>query len=196
MRTHEMSDFQHLFPVNVDILWQYEMPTSLHDDLISWLLDPSSLTERLKASCELFYLKVLGQQVISCPAIEACEAIAEGEPVLVREVLLYCDHQPHVFARTLLPLTTLTGEQAELATLGEQPIGQVIFSNSTYERKTIQISPFKQSSSVRRLCKSLELEIEHQLWGRRSLFYLEGKPLVISEIFLPSAKIYQKGILT
>ena len=30
------------------------------------------------------------------------------------------------------------------------------------------------------------LGIDHKLWGRRSVFFLHGNPLLVSEVFLPA----------
>ena len=183
------------FPVLLEGHWQNQPVKPLSRQLSNWLLDPSSLTKRLKAHSKSFYVKVLGQQVITCSALDACESITEGEQVLVREVILYCNEQPHVFARTLIPLTSLTGEQKILSELGEQPLGQIIFNNPSLERTLIQLSEFSKDSTVGKLTQVLlenseGLHMLDHLWGRRSLFSIEGKPLVVAEVFLPAALAY------
>ena len=42
------------------------------------------------------------------------------------------------------------------------------------------------------LARHLQLTMTHTLWGRRSIFVLENKPLMVSEVFLPGAFSYQK----
>ena len=107
-------------------------------------------------------------------------------------MLLYCDEQAHVFARTLIPLTSLTGEQQALSELGEQPLGQVIFNNSSLLRQLIEVSDFSFDSSVGQLSVLLNTDVitPKTLWGRRSLFYIEEKPLLVAEVFLPPALAY------
>lgn len=183
------------FPVLLEGHWQKQPVNSLSYQLSNWLLDSGSLTKRLKAHSTSFYVKVLGQQIITCSAFDACDSIVAGEQVLAREVVLYCNDQPHVFARTLIPLTSLTGEQQKLSELGEQPLGQIIFNNPSLERKLIQLSEFSRESTVGQLTANLlensnEFTMLDQLWGRRSLFFIEGKPLVVAEVFLPPALAY------
>ncbi|WP_371187960.1 chorismate lyase [Thalassotalea maritima] len=179
------------FPIGLDINWvsatKAPKTTILHD----WLLDPSSLTARLSSHCQQFKVELLGQRIESCQAHEANADIAEGEQVLVREVLLFCDQQPHVFARSLLPLTSLTGEQRALANLGQQPLGQVLFNNPKLRRDVVQVAEIEPSHRVAQLATSLSLQVNHNLWGRRSLFYIENKPLMVAEVFLPGAKAYE-----
>jgi chorismate--pyruvate lyase len=118
----------------------------------------------------------------------------------VREVILYCDNVPQVFARSLLPLTSLTGKEQALASLGEQPLGQVLFNNASLRRQRLEVSSFNGDSSVAILAKDLFNKSHTQyssellmpmLWGRRSIFMLENKPLMVAEVFLPEAFAYQ-----
>lgn len=193
-----MSTQHLLFPITLSGKWQ--SPTNanqnsvLSDTLLNWLLDSGSLTTRLSAHCQQFRVELLGQQVIACPDVEANETIQAGEQVLVREVLLYCDDQPQVFARSLLPLASLTGEEQKLANLGTQSLGQVLFNNPSLQRQNIEIANFTKDSSVGLLAEKLGLPKREQLWGRRSIFVVEDKPLMVAEVFLPSALAYQGSV--
>ena len=184
-----------LFPITIDTSWQSPVGISLNENLLSWLLDPSSLTTRLSQCCERFRVEVLGQEIQSCSIAESTSDIRAAEQVLVREVLLYCDDVPQVFARSLLPLKSLTGEEQQLAHLGNQSLGQVLFSNKGLYRKCIEISAFSQSSAVSKLALQLDLPPQTELWGRRSTFMLHDKPLMVAEVFLPNAFAYQSSAL-
>lgn len=183
-----------LFPVQLQGRWQPHSEQKLSIALSSWLLNENSLTQHLQSHCDAFRVEVLGQKIMPCSKGEACHVIAEGQQVLVREVLLYCDEQAHVFARTLIPLDSLTGEQQALSELGNQPLGQIIFNNPSLVRASIELSEFSLESTVGQLSYSLNTPATpitlKSLWGRRSLFYIEGKPLLVAEVFLPPALAY------
>ena len=196
-----------IFPITLSGLWQSadeDICSSLPVQLKDWLLDEGSLTARLKSQSKHFMVKVIGEQQQSCSAAEACDLIKIGEPVLVREVILYCDNVPQVFARSLLPLSSLTGEEQVLANLGEQPLGQVLFNSPSLQRLRLELSSFAADSSVVNLADTLAAMNENSsalvnasqtskqtLWGRRSIFMLENKPLMVAEVFLPDAFAYQ-----
>jgi len=64
----------------------------------------------------------------------------------------------------------------------------------------LEVSSFNCDSSVATLAKNLfkQLHTQHsselvmqKLWGRRSIFMLENKPLMVAEVFLPDAFAYQ-----
>jgi len=187
-------NLQTLFPVTLSSSWRDAQHCSLSENLQSWLLDPNSLTARLKSHCQQFRVELLGQRIETCQANEAVPLIPIGEQVLVREVLLFCDDKPQVFARSLLPLASLTGAEQALANLGTQSLGQVLFNNPSLERQTIEVAEFDNNSSVAKLACDLQLNVEKILWGRRSIFVLESKPLMVAEVFLPDAFAYQLNV--
>ncbi len=181
-----------LFPVTMFGKWRLPNKNQFPDHLGEWLLDKNSLTSRLKQHCENFRVELLGQKIESCHESEAHGCIVAGEKVLVREVLLYCDDQPQVFARSLLPIASLTGAEQQLANLGTQSLGQVIFNNPSLIRESIEVSVFEEGSLVVKLSKDLGMNIQYPLWGRRSIFMLEQKPFMVAEVFLPNAFAYQE----
>jgi len=192
-----MSQKHPLFPVKLLCQWQKPTDQQISAYLLSWLLDPSSLTAKLKSHSQEFRVLVLGEQLEQCGELEANDVIKAGEQVLVREVLLYCDDVPQVFARSLLPLSTLTGDEQTLADLGTQPLGQVLFNNPSLERKNVEIASFDQASPIAKLVKTLGIDVtdEYLIWGRRSLFFVHQKPLMVAEVFLPQSFAYQETIL-
>lgn len=194
-------NFQLLFPVTLTGIWRDTKDLHVNDDLQSWLLDPSSLTTRLKSHCKNFRVELLGQHITNCDENEAVALIPAGEKVLIREVILFCDDTPQVFARSLLPLSSLTGEEQALASLGTQSLGQVLFNNPSLKRNKIEVAQFDQNSSIAILIKNLPKSLmpnllPENLWGRRSIFLLENKPLMVAEVFLPGSYAYQKHIHT
>ena len=174
--------------------WQPPEHCTVNDNLQNWLIDPNSLTARLKRHSQQFRVQVLGQQVQPCSEAEANQDILPGQPVLVREVLLFCDQIPQVFARSLLPLSSLTGEEQKLAHLGNQSLGQVLFNNPKLKRKCIVVARFDSTSSIFTLAQYYQLPSRDSLWGRRSVFVLENKPLMVAEVFLPNAYAYRAKV--
>lgn len=192
-----MNPQKKFFPVTLSSQWFSPQDASnnassktLSSSIIDWLLDTGSLTARLKMHCQNFRVELLGQQVQPCPESEANDLIMPGEDVLVREVILYCDEVPQVFARSFLPLSSLTGAEQQLANLGTQSLGQVLFNNPSLKRRQIEIAHFDENSSVATLSKALNLPFNESIWGRRSTFILEDKPLMVAEVFLPNAFAY------
>lgn len=197
MSLRMMNNLQQFFPVTLAATWLEQAPSGLSLHLSDWLYDASSLTARLKKHATHFSVEVIGQRVEVCSADEAIGAVKAGEEVLVREVLLYCDGHAQVFARSLLPLSSLTGEQQQLAQLGNQPLGQVLFNHPDLVRHSQQVAKFGADTNVVKLAKQIQGSTrstsQTELWGRRSMFMVADKPILVAEVFLPGAFAYSAG---
>jgi chorismate--pyruvate lyase len=155
-----------------------------------WLLDAGSLTRRLvQVSNGHFRVEVLRQGYLPTLPVERQElGLGMREWPFVREVLLRCHDQPWVFARTLIPRTTLQGRVRGLTHLGTKPLGAVLFSDPQVRRGPIAVARLQPA----RL--GLDLPAATPLWGRRSVFYISGLPLLVSEYFLPDCPLYQQTV--
>jgi chorismate--pyruvate lyase len=157
------------------------------EPVLRWLLDPASLTRRIRSACHgSFRVEVLFQGWARPQHNEVRElGMRAGSAGFVREVHLLCDGTPWVFARTVIPRTTLTGPRRCLTRLKSRPLGAVLFADPSMQRGPVEIARLSPCdklypAAIRHLSQRPET-----IWGRRSLFTLGGKPLLVSEIFLP-----------
>ena len=163
----------------------YRVPRAYRE----WLLDPGSLTRRLiQVSGGEFRVEVLRQGHLAALAMERRELnLGLRERPFVREVALRCHEQPWVFARTLIPATTLKGRARALTHLGTKPLGAVLFNDPQVRRGPIAVSRIQADRF------GPPWAGEGEIWGRRSLFFLSGLPLLVSEYFLHQCPLYQAG---
>jgi chorismate--pyruvate lyase len=181
----------HILPLGALTDWVSETKF-LHCDqnLASWLYDHNSLTKKLELQFNDFSVK-LKQQVKTKPNEQLSAFFNKESNILVREVFLHCNNRPVVFAQTEIPFSTLSEQQAQLAEIGEHSLGNVLFQDPTMLRGQIEVTEFKKGSLFHQLADSLQQPTEHSLWARRSLFYLNNKPLLVTELFLPASGIYK-----
>ena len=155
--------------------------------VMDWLFDKSSLTDRLIRLCEdrdsgAFHVVVLDQSV-SEPYPDEREVLAiEQGAALIRQVHLYSGDTALVYARTVIPETTLTGEQRRYAELGDRPLGAMLFKDETMRREEVMVTRLQPGDAVHRQTGVADEDV----WGRRSVFYVSEKPLLVSEFFLPA----------
>jgi chorismate--pyruvate lyase len=157
--------------------WQLASTISLPPMLQAWLLEPASLTARLKAHTRHFQLQVLQQQTQALP--DFIQALLPGvASAQCREVLMSCNQLPSVYAQSWLPLSTLTALQP-LAELGQQPLGEIIFQQpQQLQRSAIEVARVQLSQQLTTTVAAGEY------WARRSVFTLAGHPLLVAEVFL------------
>lgn len=153
-----------------------------------WLLDAGSLTRRLRQACSgRFRVRVLDQRWTRPSRDEArVLGLRWDARAWTREVQLLCDDQPWVFARTLIPATTLRGRGRRLTALGTKPLGAVLFADPDVWRGPVEIARIAAGQRLHRRAFAGLAEPPEAIWGRRSVFRIDGDPLLVSEIFLPA----------
>ncbi|PIE44262.1 MAG: chorismate--pyruvate lyase [Gammaproteobacteria bacterium] len=140
----------------------------------SWLLDRGSLTQRLLQQSQGRFSVEVQQQRWQRPEANERKLLGlDNRSVsLIREVRLLGSGIPWVFARSILPIATLTGKERYLGNLGSKPLGAYLFKSRSMKRGPIEVGyGFDDSGKA--------------LWARRSIFYLNGKMLLVCEFFLP-----------
>lgn len=150
----------------------------------NWLGDSGSLTARLIAQSKGQFKVQVVRQIIGRPRLNERRALGMKQPALalIREVILCGQHQPWVFARSILPLASLTGSLRHLRKQNNRPLGAFLFSQPKLLRSAIAVTRISRDHAY----VPNALINNDLLWGRRSVFYLQQKPLLVSEVFLPA----------
>ena len=144
-----------------------------------WLLESESLSRRMAQHCQHFTVKVLAQTIISNSNLSVMERQLVGDSdCLEREVILYGDQQPWVFARTLIPITTLSGKEQDLADLGNNPLGYRVFNDKNSRRDALEVANLATPQQPQ--------------WARRSRLWINEKPMLVAELFLIQSPVYAK----
>lgn len=150
---------------------QEPQPTSAQ---LSWLMEPGSLTARLKAQSGLFSLQLVQQRHMQFPTHAMFPwAIEQG---VIREITMSLDGIPHVFAQSFLPQATIEAF-APLANLGQMPLGEYIFQQPALIKHWLQLAWFETLSLTQ------SVKVEH-VWARRSMYALQGHSFLVQEVFL------------
>lgn len=157
------------------INWLPDSSPLLTAPLLDWLMEVDSMTRRFERHCQAVTVNLLREGFIS--AQEAAEdkdtVLLPAEPrYWLREIELCGDGVPWLVARTLVPESTLNGPEQKLQQLGTVPLGRYLFASSTLTRDFIDVGH------------------SDTLWGRRSRLRLSGKPLLLTELFLPASPLY------
>ena len=169
--------------------WKDKKSAQLHlkeHQIQRFLFSEGSLTQLIQNNCSGFFnVQVLSETHNKAMDDEATLlSINIDESCFIRKSLLKNDEQTLVYARTVIPEKTLTGNE-ELTTLGDKPLGDVLFSDESTYRSEIRYAKIPVDCEIYSEATK-GLNITSELWGRQSLLYIEQKPLLITEIFLPA----------
>lgn len=158
------------------------------DGLEDWLWDRGSLTAKLKTACTGAFSVAVKQQRWGRAHYSEGRllGVRRGMLSIVREVELQCDGVPWVFARTLIPASSLRGSARRLTMLGSRPLGEVLFSDPSAIRGPMELTRLVPRHSLFSSAVSSLQEAPSEIWGRRTLFYIDRSPLLVNEIFLPA----------
>ena len=175
------------------IVWRNHR-SALHeipDQVRPWLLDESSLTRHLQhASQQHFGVQVLWQHwARPLPDEQHILNLPVREVAQLRETLLLVDGVPWVFARSIIPVRSLTGANRRLRHLGNQSLGSWLFQSRSLRRSQFQVARIPSDNPILPAREHSEHSEQGEcskqtLWGRRSRFEVDNKPLLVCEIFL------------
>lgn len=171
-----------------DNFWVHPHNLSLDPELLAWLLDPDSLTAKLKALYPEFSVRLLRHTPAS-PAPAERALVGTERPFQAREVVLQNATTPLVFARSLIPNDKHSTASA-LNNLGTQPLGEALFERDDVEIGPISVCRFATDSRMALYNQQLTGE-NRELWGRRRLFTLDSQPVLVAEVFLSPAPCYK-----
>lgn len=163
--------------LSLDASWQLADLVCLPPELSPWLAEPGSLTARLKAHSTEFRLQLLQESKQVLPVFLQQCFTDKVESCIRREVIMWCNGQPAVYAQSWLPEQSIQQLEPLLA-LGEQPLGEILFQFPDVVRSPIEIA-------------ELNVQAKNQwvgagtYWARRSIFSVAGHPLLVAEVFLP-----------
>jgi len=146
---------------------------ALDPQLLDWLLLEDSMTKRFEQQGKQVSVTLIREAFVTPDDIpEELPLLPAEARYWLREILLCADGEPWLAGRTVVPESTLSGPELALQKLGNTPLGRYLFTSSTLTRDFIEIGR------------------EDTLWGRRSRLRLGGKPLLLTELFLPASPLY------
>lgn len=144
-----------------------------------WLMELGSMTCRFERHYGRVHVEPQRECFVTRDQLaEETSHLPHSERYWLREIVLLGDGQPWLLGRTVIPRETLTGPDQALVDLGTLPLGRYLFSNNNLTRDYIEVGRQKD------------------LWARPFTFVcLAGKPLLLTELFLPASPLYavEKG---
>ncbi len=154
-------------------------------DVQSWTYESGSLTQRLrnyygdgvavKILLQRWHTPFLSERrLLKLPGNRCC---------LTREVLLHVKGKPLILARTIIPAAAIKAANSNLSQLGARPLGEIIFSYPKLERIAMDVALIDQATWTQPAI--LEAGISQAIWGRRTVYAIAHKQMLVSEFFLP-----------
>ena len=138
-------------------------------EILSWLNESGSITSRIKSFSD-FKLKLLRDSPGEVDAAVDDLIISNYKENNIREVLLYSDEEPLIYAKSIIPLETIRLGLDVLGNLKENPLGDILFSNPEIKKEYMLFSKFELNKKI--------------FYGRKGIYTVRGFPFSVCEIFL------------
>ena len=138
-------------------------------EILSWLNESGSITSRIKSFSD-FKLKLLRDSPGEVDAAVDDLIISNYKENNIREVLLYSDEEPLIYAKSIIPLETIRLGLGVLGNLKENPLGDILFSNPEIKKEYMLFSKFESNKKI--------------FYGRKGIYTVKGYPFSVCEIFL------------
>lgn len=160
----------------------------------SWLSDTGSLTQKIE--------RAIGQKLEVVVLLDCRQNLNSDESryfqfkikrCRIREVLLCTQGIPLVMARSIIPSASSNGSNHEVLRLGKKPLGAVLFAKTRMRSKKKplrEIARLDKQNILWKKCFQRYQKLPAVSWARRTLYQLKGRPLLVSEVFLPALLNY------
>lgn len=157
-----------------------------HETLRDWLCEPGSLTARLKRR-GVFRIELLGQSLRHANRDEcAALGIAPRTPCWVREVVLFCDGEPVIFAHTVLPAAPRGVLGRWFARLGTRSLGSLLFAHPGFVRGRLAFARLGAGHPLHAPASAvLGLAPRGGFAARRCTHRFGRQTVLVSEVFSP-----------
>ena len=176
------------FLFNCEPLWQENRQGLCHKipgNVQSWTYESGSLTQRLRDIYGAGIAVRILLQRWQPPFLSERRLLKlpEHHYNLTREVLLHINGKPLILARTIIPASTIKAAKSNLSRLGNRPLGEIIFSYPKLERIAMDVTLINPSTWTHPALA--EAGIKLPIWGRRTVYAVAHKHMLVSEFFLP-----------
>jgi len=154
--------------------WTQELESlGINDkNILSWMNESDSITSRIKSFSD-FKLELLNDGPGEINIIEDDLIISNYEKNNIREVILYSNNKPLIYAKSIIPKDTIIFGLKILGNLKENPLGDILFSHPNIKKRYMLFAKFKS---------------EHGLFcGRKGIYTVNDYPFSVCEIFLINA---------
>ncbi len=151
-----------------------------------WLHDHGSLTRRIQQHCAHFAVQPVRSGLARIAFDESCVLNTPSRQFAYsREVFLLADHRPVVFAHSACAIQHLHGAWLAMRGLGNRSLGSLLFTHPLVARQPLHYLALRGHHPLYRRAAGVLADPPCILYARRSLFYLHGAPLLVTEVFLP-----------
>jgi chorismate--pyruvate lyase len=144
--------------------------SKVNTSILSWLLESGPITNRIKLSQE-FELELLNDEIDEISKEEELFLNSVSKTFRVRRVILLGNKTPVVYAKSVIPTSTIENGLSSLGKIGTAPLGDILFTPGVFTKLDM-------------VCASFLSKEKNVYWGRKIKYSVNSEPISVMEIFL------------
>ena len=144
--------------------------SKVNTSILSWLLESGPITNRIKLSQE-FELELLNDEIDEISKEEELFLNSVSKTFRVRRVILLGNKTPVVYAKSVIPTSTIENGLSSLGKIGNAPLGDILFTPGVFTKLDM-------------VCASFLSKEKNVYWGRKIKYSVNSEPISVMEIFL------------
>lgn len=138
--------------------------------ILSWLSESGPITNRIKLS-QKFELELLNDEIDEISKEEELFLNSVSETFRVRRVILLGNNTPVVYAKSVIPSSTIENGLSSLGKIGNAPLGDILFTPGVFTK-------------LEMVCASFLSKEKNIYWGRKIKYSVNSEPISVMEVFL------------
>ena len=144
--------------------------SKVNTSILSWLSESGPITNRIKLSQE-FELELLNDEIDEISKEEELFLNSVSKTFRVRRVILLGNKTPVVYAKSVIPTSTIENGLSSLGKIGNAPLGDILFTPGVFTKLDM-------------VCASFLSKEKNVYWGRKIKYSVNSEPISVMEIFL------------
>ena len=148
-----------------------------------WLLDMKSLSYRIRNIAKLEIIPIETRVSNIFLHEKKMFGYRKSEHLYLREVLIYADKSPIMYARTVLPSKYLRGFWHKIKKLNNRPLADIVFEKKIIIRSKFKFKKPSNNDNFSKKIKKLNLKNTKILATRQSTFKNKNEKAVLTEVF-------------
>ena len=148
-----------------------------------WLLDMKSLSYRIRKIAKLEIVPIEARTSKIFLNEKKIFGYKKSEHLYLREVLIYADKLPIMYARTILPSRCLKGFWHKIRKLNNKPLADIVFRRNFIVRSRFQFKKSSTNDDFTKRIINFNLKNTNILATRQSTFNNRNEKVLLTEVF-------------
>ena len=165
-------------------------------DLINmnqWVKNKSSLTDRIKKIANLKIRLVANNYKNKNLLLSEKNffPLHKAENIFLREVIIFANGVPIMYARTILPRKYLRGYWNDIKKLNTNSLSRIVYENPSIKRSNFLYLAPSLNNKILKKINSFKMDSKNLVIGRQSYFEYKRKNILLTEYFFEAINNFE-----